>query len=109
MQTAREDTIIAGDYCLIPLRRTAYAIIDKDDLSRINKHNWFLKKSKTTSYAARKYTINGLTRYVLMHRVITDCPKDKVVHHINHNSLDNRKCNLVVVTPKEHNQPEFRL
>ena len=34
------------------------------------------------------------TKRVRLHRWITDCPKGKVVDHINHNTLDNRRENL---------------
>lgn len=32
--------------------------------------------------------------YQKVHRVITGCPSDKMVDHINHNRLDNRRSNL---------------
>lgn len=38
-----------------------------------------------------------------MHRMILNCPKEKVVHHINGNPLDNRKMNLTILTKAEHN------
>ena len=37
-------------------------------------------------------------------RMITSAPKGMVVHHKNCNPLDNRKENLMVLTPKEHAQ-----
>lgn len=39
----------------------------------------------------------------LMHRIVTNCPPDKQVDHINHNKLDNRLCNLRIGTAS-HNQ-----
>lgn len=41
---------------------------------------------------------------IKMHRFIMSCPRDKVVDHINHNTLDNREYNLRVVTQFENNQ-----
>ena len=39
---------------------------------------------------------------IRLHRFITNCPKDKVVDHINHNTLDNRRCNLRICTAREN-------
>lgn len=33
-----------------------------------------------------------------MHRLITNCPENLVVDHINHITTDNRKCNLRICT-----------
>lgn len=39
-----------------------------------------------------------------LHRFITNCPREKVVDHINHNTLDNRKANLKICTRFENQQ-----
>lgn len=39
-----------------------------------------------------------------IHRHILNPPKNKQVDHINHNTLDNRKCNLRLVTRSENQQ-----
>jgi len=38
-----------------------------------------------------------------LHRIIMECPKDKVIDHINHNRLDNRRANLRICTIAENN------
>lgn len=40
------------------------------------------------------YTKRNPRKKIKLHRFLTDCPKGKVVDHINRNRLDNRKCNL---------------
>ena len=37
-----------------------------------------------------------------MHREIMNCPPGYEVHHLNHNTLDNRKSNLKIVTRDQH-------
>ena len=50
---------------------------------------------------------NGKKQY--LHRLIMGNPKGLVIDHINHNTLDNRKCNLRAVTPAEnyYNMEEY--
>ena len=62
------------------------AIVDNEDYGKVYTYTWRLKHG----YAVAK--IKGKT--IGMHRIITDCPVDMVVHHVNHNRLDNRKDNL---------------
>lgn len=55
---------------------------------------------KSKKYAVT--TSNG--KAIFMHRLIMNCPEDKVIDHINANGLDNRKSNLRICTQLENMQ-----
>lgn len=66
----------------------AQAIIDTEDIAKIDNIKWHLSLGYVNG------NVNGKT--IKMHRLIL--PTDLFVDHINHNKLDNRKCNLRAVT-----------
>lgn len=81
-------------FCLIPLTKGKFAIVDPDDFFRLSGYKWQAKGDKTfyaTRAAPREH---GKLRHIPMHREILDVPAGMVVDHINHNGLDNRKANL---------------
>lgn len=105
-QYERNDIEIFDTYAEIILRNKhgqelTRAIIDIDDIEKVKNIKWRLSKRKHTSYV---YGFTPEKRVIKLHRLITDCPDNLVVDHINHNGLDNRKINLKVCTTKENNQ-----
>ncbi|WP_425394996.1 HNH endonuclease [Aeoliella sp.] len=79
------------DRTRIPLGNGKYAIIDEDMCEYLSQWPWSCKGG----YALRKE--RGHT--VLMHReVVGNVPSELCVDHISGDGLDNRKCNLRVVT-----------
>ena len=48
--------------------------------------------------------INNKITTLRIHRLIMNCPDDKIIDHINHNTLDNRKSNLRICTHLENNR-----
>lgn len=86
-----------GDVAYVPLSRGYEAIIDAEDAPLVDSHNWFAVTQHNCIYAKReKYLKGGGRKYIAMHRVIAGAADEKVVDHINHNGLDNRKVNLRV-------------
>jgi hypothetical protein len=81
-------------------------LIDTEDLPRVKEYNWLASWSPhSNSYYVRGYVYkNGEKKDIAMHRLITDAPKHMLVDHVNHDTLDNRKINLRVVTRMENNQ-----
>lgn len=73
----------------------ATAIIDAEDVNKIRYTKWKLSAS---GYAANIPKFSGSNKH--MHREILGT--DQFVDHINHNTLDNRKNNLRIVTKAQN-------
>lgn len=73
----------------------ATAIIDAEDVNKIRYTKWKLSAS---GYAANTPKFSGSNKH--MHREILGT--DQFVDHINHNTLDNRKSNLRIVTKAQN-------
>lgn len=83
-----------------------WALIDKEDIEKCNQHNWTVLYCKDCDNRYLHTQINR--KWITLHRFVTDCPEDKVVDHINHNTLDNRKVNLNICTIFENNKNSIR-
>jgi len=79
------------------------AIVDDEDFEALNKYNWFVKVKNHTVYARRSFRENGITKHISMHNQILHVDHEKITDHINHNGLDNRRCNLRKCTTSENN------
>ena len=77
----------------------ARALIDLEDIDKIKDYKW---RVNDQGYALTD--IKGSTKKIRLHRLIMNCPEDKVVDHINHNTLDNRKSNLRICTLQQNNK-----
>ncbi|HHX62909.1 MAG TPA: HNH endonuclease [Epulopiscium sp.] len=71
--------------------------INKDDMDKVALGYSISLVSKGGLYPR----VNGdVRRYI--HQLIIDCPDDLVIHHINNDTLDNRKENLETITQEEN-------
>ena len=89
----------------IPLTKGQFAIIDIEDIDLVKDFYWQAALNKTINsfYAQRGAKYGDSENFGRqMHRIIMQAPKGLVVDHINHNTLDNRRCNLRLATSSEN-------
>lgn len=90
----------------IPLTRGQVAIVDDDDYDYLMQWKWYAEYNSTYGHyyatRTRKVSEKPGSKSIRMHRAIVNCPDNLEVDHANHNTLDNRKSNLRVVTKSEN-------
>ena len=77
-------------------------IFDRDKFDAIRAYNWYRNYNDPEKPL---YITNRFGKK--LHDYLVDCPKGLEVDHINLNTLDNRMCNLRIVTHQQNqcNQP----
>lgn len=89
-----------------------YVRVDEHDLQHVIPHRWSLLVPNPCcphgAYAqAWVKDQHGVKRRMTLHRFLMDAPPGQPVDHINGDGLDNRRCNLRLVT-REQNQRNRR-
>jgi hypothetical protein len=79
----------------IPLTHNKVTIIDTEDYPLICRHSW---SASLTSYGTYRAETRINNKIVRLHRLLLNAPPGLVVDHINHDTLDNRRCNLRLTT-----------
>ena len=102
-----------NDYAVLEVVRKGKIIdvlIDIEDVELVSSigswHAIYDETLKTPAYyIANRYNNKRKGKGVIkLHRLIMNCPRNKVVDHINHDTCDNRKQNLRICTPFENQQ-----
>ncbi|MCI8272882.1 MAG: hypothetical protein HFJ55_02225 [Clostridia bacterium] len=84
---------------------TVTTIIDLKDFEIANsiKTSWCINvKNNRIDGVRTKIQKGNIRKQIWLHRLILECPTDKVVDHINGNTLDNRRSNLRIITQREN-------
>jgi hypothetical protein len=103
-----------GEGVKIKVSRNEFAIIDEEDLEKVNLFVWRIWRRSTYRGGEKFYRrdicthvkVDGVLKKLLLARYLTDCPPGKRVFHLNGRKLDFRKANLKVgsdrlFTPEE--------
>ena len=93
----------------IELTRGQFALVDDEDFEWLDQWKWYANWDSHIKgfYAVRnerkgEYKSFKQRRQIIMHRVIMNASKGMHVDHINHNSLDNCKNNLRIVSNRQN-------
>lgn len=78
------------------------AFIDTKNLEKVRPFSWALERNNYVSHRGRRV-------YVKLHRLITNCPDDMQVDHIDRNPLNNLENNLRICTPSENMQNKSKI
>lgn len=92
---------VEDDIARVILSHGQVAIVDASDLPVLAAFRWYATWSPRLRqfYVSTRLNLeDGKQTTLYMHRLITGAPKGKVVDHINHDTLDNRRSNLRVGT-----------
>jgi hypothetical protein len=91
--------IIKNKILYLTLNNNKICLIDSEDLYVIKQYTRFY-------YDSRGYVkaVNGPS----IHRLLTNCPLNNIIDHINHNPLDNRKSNLRIATKITNGQNSIK-
>lgn len=86
----------------IPLTQGQTALVD-DEFEHLAEFRWFAIKDKYTYYAARQTPGNN-GHMIRMHHVILPLGEGFMVHHEDHDGLNNQLSNLPLVTHQQNSQ-----
>jgi hypothetical protein len=84
----------------ILLTQGKVAIVDDEDYEYLSQWSWCYSGGYANRYFHRKMKSKSIS----MHRMIMNTPDNMDTDHINHNTLDNRRCNLRICDKFQNNQ-----
>lgn len=95
----------------IPLTQGKVALVDDEDYDKINQFKWSAHKMRNSYYASRsdRGPRSKRRKTILMHRSILNPKSNEDIDHKNSNGLDNRRCNIRIVTQSQNSMNVRRL
>jgi hypothetical protein len=102
MLVIRTKPELPPDAVQIRLTKSMYAYVSPCDEIRVGKLYWRAVRSSGNYYAHARKIVDGKTITIRMHRFIMNCPPWMKIHHIDHNTLNNCRENLEVISEIGH-------
>ena len=87
-----------------PLTQGKTTLIDRPIPRYLYEYRWVAVLWNFRYYAYAYKKCDGSCAQVAMHRLIASTPPNEITHHLNPDSLDNRRGNLLNMTPHDHKQ-----
>ena len=98
---AREQMANELGVSFLPITQGLIALVDTPDMPLTQGHSWYaLRQDRGNKQSYVATWIHG--KNVRLSRLLLGAPDDMVVDHINHNPLDNRRCNIRICTLSEN-------
>lgn len=92
----------------VELTQGQFTMVDDEDYGWISSYKWYADKDPHNHrlfYARRKERLrNGKQKTITLAREILNAPSDKMVDHINGDTLDNQRSNLRIATHAQNNR-----
>jgi len=76
--------------------------VDANLFDWLNQWKWYPHESFCRTYVVRKFKRKGKVITLFMHRLVAKTPQGYLCHHINRDTLDNRRRNLQNMTEFDH-------
>lgn len=87
-----------------PLTHGKSTIVDLPLAECLYNYKWVAVLWNFRWYAYSWKKVDGSRSRIAMHRLIAKTPPNEIPHHLNKNSLDNRRANLLNMTHRDHKQ-----
>ncbi len=100
---------IEGEIAYVPLTRGQTAVIDAADVPLVGNRDWNAQPNAMGGYYAASHWKSGDPKHLktkgplYMHRLIANPQPGQVVDHDNHDTLYNRRSNLVACSNRDNN------
>ena len=88
----------------IALTRGYVTCVDDEDFDELSRYKWYAGTTSGVPRAVRNSRSKeiGKPHTIFMYRQIMDAPSNMVVHHIDHDTLNNQRKNLRICTIAQH-------